>query len=60
MDLTKKSKSKKGNTVDEMARDDNLSLEARTILQGLAREFVESCFNRMSVPVVSFEYDLIV
>lgn len=46
MDLTKKGRSKKGNTVDELARDDNLSLEAKTLLQGLAVEFVESCFNR--------------
>lgn len=34
--------------VDEVAgaRGDNLSIEARTVLQGLAKTFLESCFNR--------------
>ncbi|TFK32404.1 timeless protein-domain-containing protein [Crucibulum laeve] len=45
MDMTKRQKSKKGNTVDELAREDNLSMEARVILQNLATEFIEACFN---------------
>ena len=32
--------------VDELGRDDNLSLDARVIMQNLARSFVENCFNR--------------
>ena len=37
--------------VDEVAgaRGDNLSIEARTILQGLAKTFLESCFNRKPI-----------
>lgn len=46
MDLTKRQRSKKVNKVDEFGTLDNLSLEARAILQNLAVEFVESCYNR--------------
>ena len=46
MDMTKRQKSKKINKIDELTIEDNLSMEARVILQNLASEFVESCFNR--------------
>jgi replication fork protection complex subunit Tof1/Swi1 len=46
MDMGKRQKTKKGTTLDELAREDNLSMEARVILQNLAIEFVQSCFNR--------------
>ncbi|TFK52842.1 timeless-domain-containing protein [Heliocybe sulcata] len=45
MDLSKKSKAQKGKKVDELARQDNLSMDARSILQTLARTFVESALN---------------
>ncbi|KAI5989865.1 timeless protein-domain-containing protein [Pisolithus marmoratus] len=45
LDIAKRNKWKKTNKVDELTRDDNLSIEARMVLQGFAREFVESCFN---------------
>ncbi|TFK68164.1 timeless-domain-containing protein [Pluteus cervinus] len=45
LDITKKQRSRKGNLVDELAREDNLSVEARSTLQNLAVEFVEACFN---------------
>jgi replication fork protection complex subunit Tof1/Swi1 len=45
MDMTKRQKSKKGPILDALAREDNLSMEARVILQNLAIEFVEACFN---------------
>jgi replication fork protection complex subunit Tof1/Swi1 len=47
MDLNKRQKTKKGNKTDELAREDNLSLEARVVLQALAKEFIGSCFNRV-------------
>ncbi|KAF8961410.1 timeless protein-domain-containing protein [Flammula alnicola] len=45
MDMTKRQRSKKVNKVDDLGIVDNLSLEARVILQNLAAEFVESCYN---------------
>ncbi|EPQ50778.1 timeless-domain-containing protein [Gloeophyllum trabeum ATCC 11539] len=45
IDLTKKQRAPKTKKVDELAREDNLSMEARTILQNLARTFVESALN---------------
>ncbi|KAG5339373.1 hypothetical protein C0989_004499 [Termitomyces sp. Mn162] len=45
MDITKRQMSKKSNKVDEMAREDHLSVEARVVLQNLAIEFTEACFN---------------
>ncbi|KAF5373433.1 hypothetical protein D9615_009496 [Tricholomella constricta] len=45
MDIAKRQTAKKGNKLDEMTREDNLSVEARVILQNLATEFVEACFN---------------
>lgn len=47
MDFSKHQKARKANKVDELAREDSLSLEARLVLQGFAKEFVESCFNRV-------------
>ncbi|KAI9060063.1 timeless-domain-containing protein [Trametes sanguinea] len=41
----KKHRASRGKKVDELGRDDNLSLDARVILQNLARSFTESCFN---------------
>ena len=34
------------NKIAGLTIEDNLSMEARVILQNLASEFVESCFNR--------------
>lgn len=46
MDIGKKQNAKRGTKVDELTREDNLSLEARVVLQTLAVEFVQACFNR--------------
>ncbi|KAF8237621.1 timeless-domain-containing protein [Tricholoma matsutake] len=45
LDMTKRQRTKKGTILDELAREDNLSIEARVTLQNLAIEFVEACFN---------------
>ncbi|KAF8153299.1 timeless protein-domain-containing protein [Crassisporium funariophilum] len=45
MDMNKRQRSKKANKIDELGTEDNLSMEARVVLQNLATEFVESCFN---------------
>ncbi|KAI0293651.1 timeless protein-domain-containing protein [Multifurca ochricompacta] len=45
IDLIKRQNKQKGKKEDEFARDDNLTPEARTVLRGLARTFIESCFN---------------
>ncbi|KAH7883094.1 timeless protein-domain-containing protein [Phlebopus sp. FC_14] len=45
LDIAKQQRAKKTHKVDELTREDNLSAEARIVLQGFAREFVESCFN---------------
>ncbi|TFK28235.1 timeless-domain-containing protein [Coprinopsis marcescibilis] len=47
LDIRKQAKAakKKSNVVDALARDDNLSLEARQTLQNLANDFLEGCFN---------------
>ncbi|KAG6918286.1 hypothetical protein DXG01_015378 [Tephrocybe rancida] len=45
MDISKRQTAKKGNRIDEMTREDHLSVEARVILQNLAIEFTEACFN---------------
>ncbi|KAI0251523.1 timeless protein-domain-containing protein [Lactifluus subvellereus] len=45
IDLVKRQNKQKGKKEDEFARDDNLTPEARTVLRGLARTFIESCFN---------------
>ena len=46
IDLVKRQNKQKGKKEDEVARNDNLTPEARTVLRGLARTFIESCFNR--------------
>lgn len=46
MSSAKRAKIQKKNKTDELAREDNLSMEARTVLQGIARTFIEACFNR--------------
>ncbi len=46
MDIKKRQSAHKSNTVDELSREDNLSLEARVVLQELAKEFLKACFNR--------------
>ena len=45
---TKRPERRRVNKVDEVAiaGGDNLSVEARQILQGLAQSFLEACFNR--------------
>ena len=48
MARAKKHRAPKGKKVDELGRDDNLSLDARVVLQNLARSFIENCFNRES------------
>ena len=53
IDLTKRLHKQKGKKEDEVSRRDDLSPEARTVLRGLARTFVESCFNR-AYPFISF------
>lgn len=34
--------------VDDLGREDNLSVEAKITLQNVAKKFIESCFNRAS------------
>jgi replication fork protection complex subunit Tof1/Swi1 len=46
MDMVKQQKPRKGTTVDELTTEDNLSIEARTILQDLAKKLLEGAFNR--------------
>jgi replication fork protection complex subunit Tof1/Swi1 len=45
MDIKKRQRPRKGNTADELSREDNLSVGARKILQDLANEFLKACFN---------------
>lgn len=44
--MKKRQRAKKVNKVDEFGIGYNLSLEAKIVLQNLATEFVQSCFNR--------------
>ena len=46
MARAKKLRKPPGKKVDELGRDDNLSLDSRVILQTLARAFIENSFNR--------------
>lgn len=46
MARAKKHRAPKKSKVDELGRNDNFSLDARVILQNLARSFIEDCFNR--------------
>jgi replication fork protection complex subunit Tof1/Swi1 len=50
IDLVKRQNKQKGKKEDEVARNDNLTPEARTALRGLAHTFIESCFNRAQPP----------
>lgn len=55
IDLVKRQKARKGQKLDELGREDNLSVEAKSVLQNLAITFIESCFNRayfVSFPTV--------
>ncbi|KAG8216231.1 timeless protein-domain-containing protein [Butyriboletus roseoflavus] len=45
LDITKHQRARKANKVDELTREDSLSFEARLVLQGFAKEFLECCFN---------------
>ncbi|KAG1740539.1 timeless protein-domain-containing protein [Suillus paluster] len=45
LDFAKRSKARKSNKIDELAREDNLSVEAKIVLQGFARESLDSSFN---------------
>ncbi|KAI0942849.1 hypothetical protein AcV7_002147 [Taiwanofungus camphoratus] len=45
LDLVKRQRTQKGKKIDELGRDDNLTLDAKLTLQNLARTFVEACFN---------------
>ncbi|KAI9507117.1 timeless-domain-containing protein [Russula earlei] len=45
IDLVKRHNKQKGKKEDEVARSDNLTPEARTVLRGVARTFIVSCFN---------------
>ncbi|EMD36798.1 hypothetical protein CERSUDRAFT_105876 [Gelatoporia subvermispora B] len=45
MSSAKRHAALKGKKVDELGREDNLSLDSRLILQNLARTFIEACFN---------------
>lgn len=45
---SKRTKAQKGKKIDELGREDNLSIDAKSTLQGVARSFIETCFNRQS------------
>ncbi|KAI0357683.1 timeless-domain-containing protein [Trametes cingulata] len=45
MVAAKKHRASRGKKVDELGRDENFSLDARLVLQTLARAFIESSFN---------------
>lgn len=53
LDMAKKGKAQKVKKVDDLARDDNLSLESRLTLQDVAKKFIEACFNRTSLRMLS-------
>ena len=54
-DVEKKKRTKKGKTVDSLAREETLSLESRRALQDLAKNFIRSCFSRASPSVTQRE-----
>lgn len=45
MARAKKHKAPSRKKVDELAREDSISLDSRIVLQNLARSFIENCFN---------------
>ena len=54
-DVEKKRRTKKGKTVDALAREDTLSLDSRKILQDLAKNFVKSGFSRRFLSSINCE-----
>jgi replication fork protection complex subunit Tof1/Swi1 len=54
-DAEKKQRTKKGKTIDPLAREDTLSLESRRILQDLAKNFIKSCFSCVFPSITSQE-----
>jgi replication fork protection complex subunit Tof1/Swi1 len=58
-DMVKKQRARRGKKTDELTREDNLSLEARQILQDLAQRFTQSCFNSAFLITNSFNAVLI-
>ncbi|KAJ8086932.1 Topoisomerase 1-associated factor 1 [Marasmius tenuissimus] len=44
-DMSKRQKAKKSQTVDELSKEDHLTVEARLALQTFASDFLDSCFN---------------
>jgi len=44
-DMSKRQKAKKSQTVDELSKEDHLTVEARLALQKFASDFLDSCFN---------------
>lgn len=54
-DVEKERRTKKGKTIDALAREDTLSLDSRKILQDLAKNFLKSCFSRMSPSLIHRE-----
>ncbi|KAH8102126.1 timeless protein-domain-containing protein [Cristinia sonorae] len=45
MTSSKRAKAQKTKKIDELGREDNLSIEAKLALQDVAKKFIESCFN---------------
>jgi replication fork protection complex subunit Tof1/Swi1 len=45
LDLKKRKRFFKANKVDELGFQDNLDVNAKTILQGTAKTFIQACFN---------------
>jgi replication fork protection complex subunit Tof1/Swi1 len=54
-DVEKKRRTKKGKTIDALAREDTLSLDSRRVLQDLAKNFVKSCFSRKFLSIIHRE-----
>lgn len=46
MASSKRKKTQKGKKIDELGREENLSVDAKSTLQGVAKQFLEACFNR--------------
>jgi replication fork protection complex subunit Tof1/Swi1 len=52
-DMKKRKMAKKTNKVDELSREENLLYEAKVVLRGVAKTFVESCLNGMGACYMS-------
>jgi hypothetical protein len=48
LDMKKRQTAKKGLTTDAIGQEHTLSVEAKSVLQKLAGNFLEGCFNRTS------------